>query len=517
MARKGTDDDDYYSDADDDDDEDIRASAKDRESGYDFVTEDDVRRCQDKVTSEISEVLSVPRGFAAALLRHSRWDAEQLKNDWFSDEARVRAAVGLAPPGQHQPDADVPTALNEEPLTCAICFDLHGAGGMRSAGCRSHFYCHECWRGYIRAAVGDGARCLLLRCPDPECPAPVVRELFDAATAGEDEHLLRARYAAFAVRSYVEEGTSKYVRWCPGPECTLAFRAHEGARLSDVTCECGHMMCFRCGESGGHRPAPCETARAWSARCASDGETTSWVLENTKHCPKCRRAIEKNQGCNHMTCGAPCRHQFCWLCLGSWANHSGDNYHCNRYAADRTDQFVGEKSRERQARASMERFLHYYERWITHGESMDRARQDLAVLRAGGGLGEFAAAMGVEETDLGFLEDAYEQVVETRRVLRWTYAHIYHMDPARDDVDFCEFLQGEAEMSLEWLHRCAEGERKKMKDEIGPYGAANPDGGYAAGKFLEFREKLQNLLSVARGHLAKLLEGYESGMAKLKS
>ncbi|CAN6211316.1 unnamed protein product [Urochloa humidicola] len=228
MARK-EDGDDYYCDADDDDDyyysteeedngtqsdseyggasdcdggfsdaddEDIRASAKDRESGYDFVTEDDLRRCQDKVTSEISEVLSVPPGFAAALLRHCRWDAEQLKNDWFSDEARVRAAVGLAPPGQHQPDADVPTALNEEPLTCAICFDLHGAGGMRSAGCRSHFYCHECWRGYIRAAVGDGARCLLLRCPDPECPAPVVRELFDAATAGEDEHLLRARYAA---------------------------------------------------------------------------------------------------------------------------------------------------------------------------------------------------------------------------------------------------------------------------------------------------------------------------------
>ncbi|CAN6198899.1 unnamed protein product [Urochloa humidicola] len=538
MARKGEDDDyyddddygDYYSteednatqcDSDDDggfsdgdeaqakaaeetDDEDLRAkSLEDRETGYDFVTEDEVRRCQDAVTSDISEVLSVPRGFAVALLRHCRWDPELLKNEWFSDEARVRAAVGLAPPPSEPDAADVPTVLNDAALTCVICFERHGPGGMRSAGCRTHFYCHECWRGYIHAAVGDGSRCLLLRCPDPQCPAPIVRELVDAA-AGVDD---RARYETFVVRSYVEEGTNKYVRWCPGPGCTRAVRAHEGSRLSEVTCECGHLLCFRCGEDG-HRPAPCETARAWSTKCRADGGTTSWVLENTKHCPKCQRAIEKNQGCNHMTCGAPCRHQFCWLCLGSWANHDGDSFNCNRYNANKAA-FEGKASREQQARASMERFLHYYERWVTHGESMDRARQDLAGLLRGGGLAEFAEVMGVQPTDLDFLKSAYEQVIEARRVLRWTYAHIYHMDPERDDVEFCEFLQGLAEGSLERLHKCAEGERKEMANEIGPCRAAIPDE-YAAGKFVEFRMKLTDLDTVARSHFRKLVERYES-------
>jgi ariadne-1 len=70
------------------------------------------------------------------------------------------------------------------------------------------------------------------------------------------------------------------------------------------------------------------------------------VLANTKHCPKCQRAIEKNHGCNHMMCGAPCYHQFCWLCLGSWVNHSGGSFHCNRYAADKSE-FTGDKTRER--------------------------------------------------------------------------------------------------------------------------------------------------------------------------
>jgi ariadne-1 len=337
---------------------------------------------------------------------------------------------------------------------------------------------------------------------------PVVRELVDAAAAGED----RARYDMFVVRSFVEEGTSKYVRWCPGPGCTLAVRSEPGYRVYEVECKCKHVFCFRCGEDT-HRPASCETARAWADKCRSDGENSSWVLANTKHCPKCRRAIEKNDGCNHMTCGAPCYHQFCWLCLGSWANHSGDNFHCNRYAADKSE-FTGDKTRERQARASLERFLHYYERWTAHGESMEKARRDLDGLRDGGGLEELAGVTGQPTTELVFITEAYERIVKERRVLRWTYAHVYHLDPELDNVEFCEYLQGEAANSLERLHHCTERDRDALKKDLEYYGGATP-AGYAAGKYTEFREKLSHLNLVTRNHFSRLVEGFESGMAKL--
>ena len=39
-----------------------------------------------------------------------------------------------------------------------------------------------------------------------------------------------------------------------------------------------------------------------------------WMAANTKKCPRCSTAIEKDEGCNHMSC-RKCRHEFCWICM----------------------------------------------------------------------------------------------------------------------------------------------------------------------------------------------------------
>jgi IBR domain, a half RING-finger domain len=42
-----------------------------------------------------------------------------------------------------------------------------------------------------------------------------------------------------------------------------------------------------------------------------------WITKHTKPCPQCRTAIEKNLGCNHMTC-KKCSYQWCWLCNATY-------------------------------------------------------------------------------------------------------------------------------------------------------------------------------------------------------
>ncbi|PAN43672.1 hypothetical protein PAHAL_8G254600 [Panicum hallii] len=470
------------------------------------LTEDDVRRRQDEVTAKVAEILSFPAGFAAAVLRHCGWDAGRVEDQWFSDDRRVRGAVGLPPTDGAVP---VPTALSAAEAPCGICFTRHPAGQMRSAACRAHFYCGECWRGYIAAAVGEGgARCLSLRCPEPACAAAVVRELVDAAAGAAD----RSRYARFALRSFVEEGAGHRIKWCPGPGCTRAVELAAGGADADadVFCDCRHGFCWRCGEEA-HRPLSCETVRAWLEKNSSFSETANWVLANTKPCPSCRRPMEKDQGCMHMTCPPPCGHQFCWVCLDPWDRHRG----CVGFRPDGDEEdaaadpgsqekVAADLSRRRLASAS-DRYLYHYERWVANFSSLESVFRDMAELE-GSEIARIAAVAGLPETEFGFLTRAYEVVAGGRRVLKWAHAYGYYLDPGRDAArrGLLEDLLDQANAWLERLHASAELERREtFCSSAEPAVIREVLLGY-------YKGRVENLTAVTRTFLGNLVKAFES-------
>uniref|UniRef100_A0A0E0M4H2 RBR-type E3 ubiquitin transferase n=1 Tax=Oryza punctata TaxID=4537 RepID=A0A0E0M4H2_ORYPU len=517
-------DDDYFGDSDDQLDEDYmdedgddgdddggvqeveETEAPAMEKTYVVLTEEDVRARQEEDIAKVCEVLSVAPGFAAVLLRRYKWRPVLLQEEWFLDERRILDAVGLPAYG----DA-VPTRVNRRWLTCAICFDTFAAGGMRSAGC-SHFYCVACWRGYVRAAVGDGARCLSLRCPDPSCSVAVVRELVDAVADEED----RERYGWFALRSYVEESTG--MKWCPGPGCSRAmeFVGSIGDESSEVFCSCGHGLCWRCGEVA-HRPVSCKTVAMWVEKNRSESETGTWLLAYTKHCPECRRPIEKNRGCMHMTCHAPCHHEFCWICLKPWRGHEA----CSRYRPDGAVVALSvnpEDERRRQAKASLDRYLYHYERWDANLKSLRVALRDMENLERSE-LEMMASAARVPVTEMSFVTEAYEQVGEGRRVLGWAHAYGYYLDPERDFTkrQLFEYLQEDANASLERLHGCAERERRELFAGAGDKDAVEVAGAVDLDTYRAYREKLAGLTRVTRQYFGNLVKAFETDLAEVSS
>jgi ariadne-1 len=164
-----------------DDDDDMPQAAERNDKGYVFETEADVRKRQDEVTASVSELLSIPWGLAAVFLRHCRWDAERLENEWFSDERRIHEAVGLA-----ADQGDAATAFNDRPLTCAICFDVHSAGAMISAGC-AHYVLLPRVLGRLHPRGGGRRRAV----PGAAVPGPELRRARDAGAGARGRRRLR--------------------------------------------------------------------------------------------------------------------------------------------------------------------------------------------------------------------------------------------------------------------------------------------------------------------------------------
>ncbi|KAL5990968.1 putative E3 ubiquitin-protein ligase ari7 [Asimina triloba] len=111
------------------------------------------------------------------------------------------------------------------------------------------------------------------------------------------------------------------------------------------------------------------------------------------------------------------------------------------------------------------------------------------------------------ESQLKFITDAWLQIVECRRVLKWTYAYGYYL-PEHEHAkrQFFEYLQGEAESGLERLHQCAEKELQIYLDAEGP-----------CKDFNDFRTKLAGLTSVTRNYFENLVRALENGLSDVSA
>ena len=93
-----------------------------------------------------------------------------------------------------------------------------------------------------------------------------------------------------------------------------------------MTCtKCQTEFCFQCRDLWHGTETTCEQAMK--------SQLAGWAEENKDNvsfCPMCRTRIEKNKGCNHMTCGF-CKYEFCWVCGASSTtadNHFGFGRGC---------------------------------------------------------------------------------------------------------------------------------------------------------------------------------------------
>lgn len=438
---------------------------------YRVIDEEELFHELRQLIQEISSVLEITPAVAAILLRHFGWNKEKLFEGYYLDPTKARQDAGV-----EFADSASPQFPEDQEIDCNICCDTYTPKEVFGMGC-GHVYCVNCWKSYLSVKITEGPVCIMTTCPAHGCKEIVNDAIFRKLLKPEDFE----RYWRFVLRSYVD--INKGVKWCPSAGCNKAISS-AGGGLSSVRCTCGSVFCLRCGEES-HAPVTCEQLALWQEKCKNESETANWILANTKKCPKCSVRIEKNQGCNHMTC-RKCHYEFCWICMEEWSKHGGGTggyYKCNRFES----QTAGQDNDAARAKAELDRYLHYYQRYSNHSEAGKFAHR----MREGteARMIELQASHGESSwIDVQFLNAATEQLIECRRVLKYTYVFGYYL-PTGKEKNLFEYLQENLEKNTEHLTGLSEMPLDKMN-----------------------RAEIVNYTRVTETFLKNLLTGVEDGL-----
>lgn len=300
-----------------------------------------------------------------------------------------------------------------------------------------HGYCLSCWSSHLQVQVMEnGAYCL--GCPGYKC-AEILNSRWSKVVLAEEAFVTRLQEQR--LRHFIDCNSS-HMKWCTAADCgcIICIDSSSNDELSQmasmqlnpsssssnksngtqghnsnnqgqsntdllqlpksVLCHNNHDMCLACS-SESHTPCSCSDWITWQQRVEEEIEAVSkfnsagklnsendmanamWLAANTKRCPRCTSPIEKDEGCNHMTC-RKCRHEFCWICMQEWSLHSnttGGFFQCNRFVAgassDDTVPFGEDQGnaqidslRRKQRGAKMARFIQYYTKFKAYSDSV---------------------------------------------------------------------------------------------------------------------------------------------------
>ncbi|CAB95997.1 E3 ubiquitin-protein ligase dbl4 [Schizosaccharomyces pombe] len=404
---------------------------------YRVVSVRDLRASLNEKINQLTSIIDLTREQVLGLYRYFKWNRERLLERYIDapEESLQKAGVGLSGSKQRE-------VVHHEG-TCEICYD-EGCLPFFSAEC-DHEFCLACYRQYLDSRISEGES--VIQCPEESCTQIVS---IQSITKVLDEKSLD-RYHRLLDRSFVDD--NDHLRWCPAPDCEFAIECHvTQASLSSVvptvTCNCGKQFCFGCGHDN-HQPTICPLVKIWLQKCQDDSETANWIHANTKECPKCSTTIEKNGGCNHMTC-KKCKYEFCWVCLGPWTEHGNNWYTCNRYEEKSS---TSARDSQSKSRASLERYLHYYNRFANHEQSakLDHELYEHTHKR----MTQMQVDSNLSWVEVQFLKNAVDILFQCRQTLKWTYAFAYYL-ARNNQTEIFEDNQRDLELAVENLSELCE-------------------------------------------------------------
>lgn len=188
-------------------------------------------------------------------------------------------------------------------VICEICYMEYLVESTITLPCE-HMFCHTCINGYLALEINE-ARVLEIKCCQADCDFVFEESIIQSIINSQ----LFEKYREFKKNKLTELDPES--KWCPNPKCGQIVKRKK-KNSNYLKCHsCNTEICFECNEHW-HPKLTCDEA--------SDQSYEEWAKgKNIQKCPQCKRRVEKDSGCNHMTC-AVCGYQWCWLCRGKYSS-----------------------------------------------------------------------------------------------------------------------------------------------------------------------------------------------------
>lgn len=171
-------------------------------------------------------------------------------------------------------------------------------------GC-GHAYCRDCFEALCRDVSGTGQP-ITCFADDGSCEHLVsIHELKRILNDNELEAVLEKSFEQY-IRSRPNE-----FQHCPSPDCPTIY---EVSKVPNVfTCNnCFVSICSKCRILS-HDGTTCEEI-AHRKKLEEELSEEDKKKLGIRDCPGCNAPIQKNHGCNHITCYV-CNIHICWFCL----------------------------------------------------------------------------------------------------------------------------------------------------------------------------------------------------------
>lgn len=400
-------------------------------------------------TKDIATILELSSDQALTLLQFYTWNSERLMEEYMDDPDRVKSNAGIVDSDPQSTSSGYKKYGDNERFDCFLCCEEKTETYQLACGDE---YCLDCYRRYVKGKISSG---VVIKCPNCDI-ALNAHDLDFIGGEGESFKLIES-----SIKEWVERHQA--FKWCPSPDCNSIVEILNLQEIPNIvdsqeipvaTCNYGHQFCVSCNFEN-HSPTPCPITKEWVTKCKDDSETVNWIMSNTKQCPKCDSSIEKNGGCNHMTC-KKCRYEFCWICMGDWKAHGSSYYQCNRFNDQPEDRKKDLNSKANLANASknsLKRYLHYYNLFAVHETS---TKQDFKRCKfVEDKVRELQETSGISWIEAQFLVDSASTLLKARRILKWSYAFGYYCD-RNNFLDIFETVQASLSDAVENLSKLFE-------------------------------------------------------------